>query len=93
MWPELGAVREFEKRSKVALAPWDNYTDVMEVKRSPTSLSWWSTCQMTDEGAILVRPDEHIAWRAKKEVAQPDLVMKRVISTVLGIEPGIVQEI
>ncbi|KAK2636716.1 hypothetical protein Ddye_031508 [Dipteronia dyeriana] len=84
MWP-AGTIKEVHIRSKAALAPWENYIDVMEVKRSSNSLSWWSICQMTDKGAILVRPDDHIAWRVKSGVIEnPDLEMKRVFSAVLG---------
>ncbi|KAM2330879.1 hypothetical protein ACFX1X_021651 [Malus domestica] len=43
----------------------ENYIDVAEVKKSSNSSSWWDICQMTDKGAILVRPDEHVAWRLK----------------------------
>ncbi|KAK3223581.1 hypothetical protein Dsin_010606 [Dipteronia sinensis] len=84
MWP-AGTIKEVHIRSKAALAPWENYIDVMEVKRSSNSLSWWSICNMTDKGAILVRPDDHIAWRVKSGVIEnPDLEMKRVFSAVLG---------
>ncbi|KAL2510328.1 FAD/NAD(P)-binding oxidoreductase family protein [Forsythia ovata] len=63
MWPEQTV--EGISRSDTALSPWKNIVDAVEVKRSPSSPSWWDLCRMTDRGAILVRPDEHIAWRAK----------------------------
>ncbi|KAK9276070.1 hypothetical protein L1049_005601 [Liquidambar formosana] len=86
MWPG-GTVNGVEVGSKMALAPWENYIDVMEVKRSPTSLSWWSICQMTDKGAILVRPDEHIAWRVKAGVVgDPTLEMVNAFSALLGMK-------
>ncbi|KAL0336004.1 UNVERIFIED_CONTAM: putative polyketide hydroxylase [Sesamum radiatum] len=73
--------------SKNALFPWTNFIDVIEAKSSPTSLSWWDLCQMTDRGAILVRPDEHIGWRAKTGIKNnPHLVLKKVFSAVLGLE-------
>lgn len=79
--------RGIEERSNAALTPWENYIDVVEVKRSSTSPSWWDICQMTDKGAILVRPDEHIAWRAKSIVAgDPIMEMKRVFSAILGVD-------
>ncbi|KAM7251196.1 hypothetical protein ACFE04_023079 [Oxalis oulophora] len=87
MWP-AGTIRGVEesKTSKMSLAPWNNWLDVLEVKRSTDSLSWWSTCQMSERGAILVRPDDHIAWRTKSEIGgDPDLEMKRVFSSVLGL--------
>lgn len=84
MWP-AGTMNEVRIRSEAALAPWQNFIDVMEVKRSSNSSSWWSICKMTDKGAILVRPDDHIAWRAKSSVVKnPDLEMTMVFSTILG---------
>ncbi|XP_059657738.1 uncharacterized protein LOC132304189 isoform X1 [Cornus florida] len=84
MWPDgtdCGVVG-----SKTELIPWENYIDVKEVKQASTSLSWWDTCQMTDRGAILVRPDEHIAWRANSRVTGDlNLEMKNVFSAVLGL--------
>ncbi|KAM4109553.1 hypothetical protein ACB094_03G127300 [Castanea mollissima] len=76
-----------EEGSNAALIPWENYVDVVEVKRSSTSPSWWDICQMTNKGAILVRPDEHIAWRAKwRVVGDPITEMKRVFSAILGVD-------
>lgn len=82
-----------EGRSETSLAPWKNYIDVMEIKkRSPTSSSssssWWEMCKMTERGAILVRPDEHIAWRVKSvlDVGDPIQELKRVFSVVLGVK-------
>lgn len=76
-----------EEGSNAVLTPWENYIDVVEVKRSSTSPSWWDICQMTDKGAILVRPDEHIAWRAKSRVVgDPIMEMKRVFSAILGVD-------
>ena len=64
IWPH-GAV---EVGSKAALSPWQNYVGIVEVQQKSTSLSWWKLCQMIDRGAILVRPDEHIAWWVKSTV-------------------------
>lgn len=73
--------------SETALLPWKNFIDVIEAKSSPTSPSWWELCQLTDRGAILVRPDEHIAWRAKSEIKNdPLLVLKKVFSAILGLD-------
>ena len=49
-------------------------------KKSSNSFSWRSICQMTDiEGAVLVRPDEHIAWRLKSGLdGDPILETRRV---------------
>ncbi|KAM7464722.1 hypothetical protein LguiA_032843 [Lonicera macranthoides] len=84
MWPN-GTV-DGATRSGGELAPCKNYIDVVEVRPSLTSLSWWDICEMTHRGAILVRPDEHIAWRTKSGVVGDiTLQIKRVFSAVLGL--------
>ncbi|KAG4923110.1 hypothetical protein JHK87_048650 [Glycine soja] len=73
-----------EKGSKAALSPWKNYVDVVEF-RSSTS-NWWDMCSMTNKGAILVRLDEHIAWRTSSGFAgDPRVEMQRVFSAILGV--------
>lgn len=75
-------------RTEGALEPWKNFVEVVEVKNLSNSLSWWDVCQMTERGAILVRPDEHIAWRMKFGITgNPVLEMRRVFCTVFGIQP------
>ncbi|KAJ9554504.1 hypothetical protein OSB04_018549 [Centaurea solstitialis] len=82
MWPH-GLVNA-DSQSKELLAPWENYVDVVEVRRSSGSSSWWGMCKMTHMGAILVRPDDHIAWRVKSTVVgDVRLEMKRVFSAIL----------
>ncbi|KAL1289828.1 hypothetical protein AAHE18_20G086900 [Arachis hypogaea] len=84
LWP-TDSVAELENGSKAALSPWKNYADVYEIKRSKRS-NWWDMCKMTNRGAILVRPDEHIAWRTTSELAgDPRLEMQRVFSAILGV--------
>ncbi|KAF2292856.1 hypothetical protein GH714_029395 [Hevea brasiliensis] len=84
LWP-ADSLDEFEARSKKALTPWKNYIDVVEVRKPSNPSSWWSICQMTDKGAILVRPDEHIAWCVKSGVDKdPVSEMTRVFTAILG---------
>lgn len=41
---------------------------------------------MTNKGAILVRLDEHIAWRTSSGFAgDPRVEMQRVFSAILGV--------
>ena len=98
MWPSnthTGA--EMSCAAGGAPIPYESYLDVVEmemekemevVKKSSKSKSWswWDICKMTDKGAILVRPDDHIAWRAAKTgiVGDPILEMRRVFSAILG---------
>ncbi|KAK4788724.1 hypothetical protein SAY86_020043 [Trapa natans] len=89
VWPQTTA-SSTSMSSKEALAPWENFIDIQEVERSPQdslSSSWWNICQMSDRGAILVRPDEHVAWRVKSSIAgDPMKEMRRVFSAVLGVK-------
>ncbi|KAG9446658.1 hypothetical protein H6P81_012786 [Aristolochia fimbriata] len=83
MWPP-GSFTGFTDGSKDSLHPCTNFIDVEEVRRSGTWSSWWEMCEMTQKGAILVRPDDHIAWRVKSEViGDPVMEMERVFSLVL----------
>ncbi|GER30071.1 3-(3-hydroxy-phenyl)propionate/3-hydroxycinnamicacid hydroxylase [Striga asiatica] len=74
--------------SKTQLLPWNNFVDVVKAKSgSPNSSSWWDLCGMSHTGAILVRPDEHIAWRVKSGIENDDLllVLKNVFCSILGL--------
>ncbi|XP_022887617.1 uncharacterized protein LOC111403366 isoform X1 [Olea europaea var. sylvestris] len=82
IWPTIDG----SSRSETALSPWKNFVDAVEVKSSSSSPSWWDLCRMTDRGAILVRPDEHIAWRAKSGIMNdPIYELKKVFHLVLGL--------
>lgn len=83
MWPN-GSI-DGAGRTEAALTPWTSFEEVVEVKRSSDSPSWWDICQMTDRGAILVRPDEHVAWRSKSRIADPIMMMKSVFHIVTGV--------
>ncbi|KAL1808211.1 hypothetical protein ACET3Z_025201 [Daucus carota] len=85
LWPD-GTV-DGAARSAAELTPWENFIDVVEVKHSSASSSWWDLCQMTHRGAILVRPDEHIAWRVKSGVVgDTTFELRRVFSAILGLK-------
>ncbi|XP_004239375.1 uncharacterized protein [Solanum lycopersicum] len=84
MWPN-GSI-DGAGRTEAALTPWKSFEEVVEVKRSSDSPSWWDICQMTDRGAILVRPDEHVAWRSKSRIADPIMTMKNIFHIVTGVD-------
>jgi 2-polyprenyl-6-methoxyphenol hydroxylase-like FAD-dependent oxidoreductase len=87
VWPN-GTV-DGGSRSRTVLEPWENFVDVVEVRQpslSSSPSSWWDICDMTHRGAILVRPDEHIAWRAKTGVVGDIYFeLRRVFSAILGL--------
>lgn len=48
---------------------------------APADAGWLSTCRLTPGGALLVRPDQHIAWRT---IDPPDAArLATVVATVL----------
>jgi 2,4-dichlorophenol 6-monooxygenase len=44
---------------------------------------WARAREVSDSGAILVRPDQHVAWRAEAKVADPAAELRRVLKTIL----------
>ncbi|RLN25622.1 putative polyketide hydroxylase [Panicum miliaceum] len=82
MWPQGSADVEVEE-SRSELAPWTNYVDVEEVPRV-TGNSWWEMCRISRKNVILVRPDEHIAWRTEWDmVRDADSEVRGVFSRIL----------
>jgi 2-polyprenyl-6-methoxyphenol hydroxylase-like FAD-dependent oxidoreductase len=46
---------------------------------------WWtSVAALGPDGALLVRPDQHIAFRARRGVADPHTVLTHAIASMLG---------
>ena len=45
---------------------------------------WANLREVTDTGCVLVRPDHHVAWRAKSMVADPAAELRRVLGAILG---------
>lgn len=45
--------------------------------------SWARAREVTDGGCVLVRPDQHVAWRAEEMVADPTAELTRVLSDIL----------
>ena len=46
---------------------------------------WASVCQITADGALLVRPDQHVAWRARSAPADPAAALASALRTVFGL--------
>ena len=45
---------------------------------------WARAREISDSGCILVRPDQHVAWRAEDLSADPEGDLRRVLSSVLA---------
>lgn len=51
-----------------------------------THHDWAATYGVTADGAVLVRPDGHVAWRAETSAQEPRVELERVLSAVLRNE-------
>lgn len=60
----------------ISIGTADGYADVDGV--------WQAECGIEDDGAILVRPDNHIAWRAPRAAADAHATFATVLDTVLA---------
>ena len=46
--------------------------------------AWRATCDVEGDGALLVRPDQHVAWRARSLPAQPEVALSDAMRRILG---------
>jgi 2,4-dichlorophenol 6-monooxygenase len=44
---------------------------------------WARTCEVETSGALLVRPDQHIAWRASETPKNPGQALRGAVATIL----------
>jgi 2,4-dichlorophenol 6-monooxygenase len=49
-----------------------------------TSRTWQDVREVADDGAVLVRPDNHVAWRSTGPADNPEGVLAAAMATVLG---------
>ena len=47
---------------------------------------WARTRGVEDDGAVLVRPDQFVAWRSRDRAQDQAAVLSRVLGTILGRE-------
>lgn len=45
---------------------------------------WREACRLEPDGALLVRPDQHIAWRAESAAATRDDALRAALNHILG---------
>ena len=45
--------------------------------------TWLATLGIAPDGALLVRPDQHVAWRAARAVADPRRTLREAFTTIL----------
>lgn len=51
---------------------------------APAGAEWHTLCGLGPESALLVRPDQHIAWRAQGLPTDPAAALTAVLTTILG---------
>ncbi|CAM6105238.1 unnamed protein product [Calypogeia fissa] len=99
MWPEGSAKRlwtsfvqsaqnhqqsELTEEESYMLYEWgyENRDNVIQVEEFLGA--WWDLCTVPASGAILIRPDDHIAWRTKLHAtSEASLKVQRVLKRVL----------
>ena len=52
---------------------------------TPNLDTWRELCELEETGALLVRPDQHVAWRARRSEESPGLA--HALQIVLGAGP------
>ena len=45
---------------------------------------WHKVRDITDSGCVLVRPDQHVAWRSRSASSDPAADLTRVLRAILG---------
>ncbi len=51
--------------------------------------AWWSeTAGMRADGALLVRPDQHVAFRARGATTSPEAVLRHAVARTMGRDVG-----
>ena len=54
------------------------------VDLSPADDAWLATCDIASGGALLVRPDQHVAWRARSLPDDPTAALGAALERTLG---------
>ena len=46
--------------------------------------TWLKTCGVTPEGGLLVRPDQHVAWRSRSRPENPTTALQQAVQQILS---------
>lgn len=76
--PQGAAWRDAMQHVAVPMRCWQLGVDVADPD------NWWaSIAEMEPDGALLVRPDQHVAFRAPRALAAPATIVERALATIL----------
>ncbi len=50
----------------------------------PCDAAWRETCEVSESGALLVRPDQHVAWRSASLPDRPPEALRAALDRILG---------
>lgn len=64
------------------LIPLKNYRVAMNGELIDPESNWHTIYEISETGAVLVRPDGHVAWRCKEMGDDPKKVLEQVLSTI-----------
>jgi putative polyketide hydroxylase len=49
--------------------------------------AWPTAYEVDDDGAVLVRPDGHVAWRSRGGSRDPEGALSAAMDAILGLVP------
>lgn len=85
--------REWQAAAEAARAEYGCPIEVVVIGRKPglsdPSDSYLRVCEIGNEGAILVRPDKHVAWRTRSMPSLPKIHLSRVLRRLLHEPPQV----
>lgn len=68
--------------AKTLSLPLKSYRVANDVDLSDPENVWHTAYEITTTGAVLVRPDGHVAWRSKEMVPNPEYVLNNVLCAI-----------
>jgi hypothetical protein len=55
--------------------------------------NWHTAYGIAPDGAVLVRPDGHVAWRSRTGIANPEAMLSEVFDRLLGKVPALARAV
>ncbi|MGI8551577.1 MAG: FAD-dependent monooxygenase [Dehalococcoidia bacterium] len=74
--------------ARVLVVPLQAYTVGMGSDLADPDGSWRDVYDIEEDGAVLVRPDGHVAWRCRSNLPNPAAELHRALTGILGRMPA-----